>query len=69
VHIFIGYCENIKGYKLYNPINQYVIINRDVIFDESKNFNEEIMVSRFDFGSEHMILNQELKTEDEKICQ
>ncbi len=43
MHIFIGYCENIKAYKLYNPISQYVIINRDVIFDESKNFNEEIM--------------------------
>jgi len=43
MHIFIGYCEKIKAYKLYNPISQYVIINRDVIFYESKNFNEEIM--------------------------
>jgi len=25
--IFINYCEKTKGYRLYNPINQYVIIN------------------------------------------
>jgi hypothetical protein len=68
MHIFNGYCEKIKEYKLYNPISQYVIINCDVIFDESKNFNEEIMVSRLDFGSKHMILNQKLEMEDERIC-
>jgi hypothetical protein len=48
--IFIGYCEETKGYKLYNPISQYVIISCDVIFDESKNFNRETMVSRLAFG-------------------
>jgi hypothetical protein len=32
--IFIGYCEEIKGYKLYNLINQYVIISCDVIFSD-----------------------------------
>ncbi len=35
--IFIDYCEKIKGYRLYNPINQYVIITHDVIFDDPKN--------------------------------
>ncbi len=40
-----------------------------IFFDESKNVNEEIMVSRLDFGSKHMILNQELEMEDERICQ
>jgi hypothetical protein len=69
MHIFIGYCEEIKGYKLYNLISQYVIINRDVVFDESKKFNEEIMVSRLDFELERMILNQELEMEDEFFCQ
>jgi hypothetical protein len=49
--IFINYCEETKGYKLYNPISQYVIISCDVIFDEFGNFNKEIMVSRLDFGS------------------
>jgi hypothetical protein len=37
------------------------------MFDESKNFNGETMVLRLDFGSKQMILNQELKMEDEKI--
>jgi hypothetical protein len=34
--IFIDYCEKIKRYKLYNPVNQYVIITHDVIFDDPK---------------------------------
>jgi hypothetical protein len=46
--IFISYCEETKGYKLSNPISQYVIINHDVIFNESKDFNEETMVSKLD---------------------
>ena len=32
--IFIGYDNNSKGYKLYNPNNGKIVINRDVIFDE-----------------------------------
>ncbi len=67
--IFNGYCEKTKGNRLYNPINQYVIINCDVDFDESINFNGETMVSRLDARLKQMILNQELKLEDEKIPQ
>jgi hypothetical protein len=47
--VFIIYYEEIKGYILYNPISQYVIINHD-FFNESKFFNKEIMVSRLDFA-------------------
>jgi len=50
--IFIGYCEKIKGYKLYNLISQYVIINCDVIFYEFKKIIGETMVSRLDYGLE-----------------
>ncbi|KAH9745452.1 hypothetical protein KPL70_004078 [Citrus sinensis] len=32
--IFIGYDNNSKGYKLYNPNNGKIVISRDVIFDE-----------------------------------
>lgn len=32
--ILVGYSENSKAYKLYNPINKRIIISRDVIFDE-----------------------------------
>ncbi len=64
--IFISYCEETKGYILYNLISQYVIINHGVIFHESKNFNREIMVSRLAFGSKQMVLNHESNMEDEK---
>jgi hypothetical protein len=64
--IFINYCEGTKGYKLYNLINQYVIISCNVIFDESKNFNGKIMVSKL---PKHMVPNQKPKMEDEKILQ
>jgi hypothetical protein len=37
--IFISYCKEIKGYKLYNLIIQYVIISCNVIFNEFGNFN------------------------------
>ena len=32
--IFIGYSDHSKGYRLYNPNTQELIISRDVIFDE-----------------------------------
>ncbi len=67
--IFIDYCKEIKRYKLYNLISQYVIFSHDVIFDESINFNKEIMVSRLDYGLKQMVLNQKLKMEDERIFQ
>jgi hypothetical protein len=34
--IFIDYYEKIKGYRLYSPINQYVIITHGVIFEDPK---------------------------------
>ena len=32
--VCLGYGEESKAYKLYNPISKKVIINRDVLFDE-----------------------------------
>lgn len=40
--IFIGYSENSKAYKLYNPISNKVIISRDVVFDEEKGWDESL---------------------------
>ncbi|KAJ0590261.1 putative RNA-directed DNA polymerase [Helianthus annuus] len=34
--IFVGYSEASKGYKLYDPQTNKIIISRDVIFDENK---------------------------------
>ncbi|WVZ85487.1 LOW QUALITY PROTEIN: hypothetical protein U9M48_032409 [Paspalum notatum var. saurae] len=33
--IFIGYSEQTKGYRVYNPITKRLFVSRDVIFDEN----------------------------------
>ena len=35
--IFIGYDNNSKGYKLYNPNNKKIVINRDVVLMKKEN--------------------------------
>lgn len=40
--IFIGYCEQSKAYKLYNPITKKTIISRDVVFREQQSWNGTI---------------------------
>lgn len=37
--IFIGYSEEFKGYRLYNPDSEKLIISRDVIFNENDAWN------------------------------
>ena len=32
--IFVGYCEDMKAYMLFDPSSKYVLFRRDVIFDE-----------------------------------
>jgi hypothetical protein len=32
--IFLGYSEESKAYKLYNPLTKKLVVSRDVIFDE-----------------------------------
>ncbi|KAF3617813.1 hypothetical protein FXO38_33759 [Capsicum annuum] len=33
-YVFIGYDTNLKGFKLYNPSSNKVVVSRDVEFDE-----------------------------------
>lgn len=33
---FIGYCEETKGYRLYNPQTEKLMISHDVFFDEKE---------------------------------
>jgi hypothetical protein len=40
--IFVGYSEEYRAYKLYNPITQKYIINRDVQFKEDEFWNRSI---------------------------
>jgi hypothetical protein len=42
--IFLGYEKGVKGYKLWDPVAQKVVISRDVVFDEksiTKTFRED----------------------------
>jgi hypothetical protein len=40
--IFLGYGEQTKAYKLYNPITKKVILSRDVLFKEEESWNGTI---------------------------
>ncbi|KAK3015152.1 hypothetical protein RJ639_005932 [Escallonia herrerae] len=37
--IFIGYSQQSKGYKLYNPVDKKIKISRDIIFDEENSWD------------------------------
>ena len=40
-NIFVGYIDESKGYRLYNPKINKMVISRDVIFNESSTWNWE----------------------------
>ena len=42
-HVFVGYDASSKGYKLYNPSNNKVVVSRDGEFDEETSWNWETM--------------------------
>jgi hypothetical protein len=35
--IFVGYCEDMKAYRLFDPISKDVLFRRDIYFDEHFN--------------------------------
>ncbi|RVW37270.1 Retrovirus-related Pol polyprotein from transposon TNT 1-94 [Vitis vinifera] len=43
--IFIGYCSQSKGYKLYNPVSGKIIVSRNVVFDEKASWTWRIPAS------------------------
>lgn len=40
--IFVGYIEQSKAYRLYNPITEKFIISRDVKFQEDKAWDDKV---------------------------
>lgn len=42
--IFVGYPEDIKGYRLYNPATRSITTSRDVVFINENKFSEDIMI-------------------------
>lgn len=37
--VFLGYEPGTKGYRVYDPVNNKLMVTRDVIFDEKKGWN------------------------------
>lgn len=50
IKMFVGYDGSSKGYKLYNPNNNKVVVSRDVEFNEAATWNWEAQEERtYDF--------------------
>ncbi|RVW91534.1 Retrovirus-related Pol polyprotein from transposon TNT 1-94 [Vitis vinifera] len=64
--VLLGVSEESKAYKLYDPISQKIIISRDVVFEEDKNWDwdkkyEEAIVCDLEWGDdgEEATVNEE----------
>lgn len=60
--VFIGYCTQTKGYKMYNPVTGKVIVSRNVEFDENSTWNwsdKEGDENRLRKGKEIVEMNDE----------
>ncbi|KAK3012400.1 hypothetical protein RJ639_010565 [Escallonia herrerae] len=49
-YVFIGYDQSSKGYKLYNPSNGMIVINRDVEFDEESSWEWKIQNEDYNYN-------------------
>ena len=68
--VLLGVSEESKAYKLYDPISQKIIISRDVVFEEDKNWDwdkryEETIICdlEWDDNGEEATVNEEENTE------
>ncbi|CAG9132679.1 unnamed protein product [Plutella xylostella] len=44
-HILVGYCDNVKGYRIYNPVNNQVSTSSDVVIQEKPKRPDTVTVS------------------------
>jgi len=49
--VFLGYEPGTKGYRVYDPLKDKLMVTRDVVFDEAKQWNWEGRDSRTSGGT------------------
>ncbi|XP_024081556.1 uncharacterized protein LOC106664782 [Cimex lectularius] len=64
--IFVGYCQNTKGYRLIDPVTKKVTISRDVIFLEEKMINNSELQNIKDIYHSPDIHNEEEIVSDDE---
>jgi len=66
--VFLGYCSNSKGYKLYDVNKKKILLSRDVIFHESKRVTSKESENSSCENTEHSIhLDESSETSDQEI--
>jgi Reverse transcriptase (RNA-dependent DNA polymerase) len=70
-HIFIGYCHQTKGYRLYNPMNGKFAVSRNVKFDEKSRWiwddeKKESEVSEMIKPIEEDVEDESMSDEDDR---
>lgn len=68
--IFVGYCEDMKAYRLFHPTSKEVLFRRDVHFDENRNPGSSSSPSPssiIDYGSNHCDAFVDLAEEESYI--
>ena len=66
VGVFMVYNNNVKGYRIYQPLKKKLIINRDVNFDENAvwNWNDE---ARIEFEKEIDVSDDKSETAEVEV--
>ena len=67
-YVFIGYDENSKGYKLFNPRSKKIIISKDIEFDEGASWDwssqTEESYDFFPYFEEEISTNEVIQRQD-----
>lgn len=65
--VFMGYCDNTKGYRLYDPEKDEIVKSRDVIFIETQPKEDESSIIEITENTEHQdqVQIQEIENRDE----